>query len=297
MTVYSQINGNKVKSFFLIFLFIGFFSFVFYLLGRYYGNPTGFFVIGMIFSLVSGLGSYFYSDKIVLATTGAKPATKKEHFDFYTVAENVSIASGIPMPKLYVIDDPSPNAFATGRDPKHAVVCATTGILNRLDRAELEGVIAHEFSHVKNYDILVSSLVAVLAGTLVFVVDWVMRSFWWGGFGGDDNDNNNPLLFIFLIATLIITPVVATLIQLAISRKREYLADASGALITRNPGALADALLAISKDPRPMTHASGGTAHLFIINPFRKKSGRSFMVSLFSTHPPIDERVKILREM
>ncbi len=296
MTIYSQVSGNKLKSFFLILLFIGFFSFVFYLIGQTVGDSNTYLALGLGISVLSGIGSYFYSDKLVLATTGARPADKKKHFDFYTVAENVAIASGLPMPKLYVIDDPSPNAFATGRNPKHAVVAATSGILEKLDRAELEGVIAHEFSHIKNYDILVSSLVSVLVGTLVFVVDWVMRGFWWGGF--DDNDNKaNPLLFVVLIATLIITPIIATLIQLAISRKREYLADASGALITRNPDALADALIAISADPHPLRRASGANAHLFFANPFRKGARRSFLTNLFSTHPPTDERVKLLRDM
>ncbi len=296
MTIYSQISGNKVKSFFLILFFIGFFSFIFFLIGKAVGNPTVYFTLGLFISLFSGVGSYFYSDKLVLVITGAKPADKKKYFDFYTVTENLSIASGLPMPKLYVIDDPSPNAFATGRNPHHAVVCATTGLLERLNRAELEGVIAHELSHVKNYDILVSSLVSVLAGTLVFVVDWVMRSFWWGGID-DSDEQKNPLLFIFLILMLVITPIVATLIQLAISRKREYLADASGALITRNPDALADALIDISSDPRPLRTASGATAHLFITSPFKQKSVQSFFTNLFSTHPPIEDRVKLLREM
>ena len=296
MTIYNQISGNKLRSFLLVLLFIGFFSFVFYLIGRTVGDSTTYFLLGLGISLFSGIGSYFFSDRLVLATTGARPADKKRHFNFYTVAENVAIASGVPMPKLYVIEDPSPNAFATGRNPKHAVVAATTGLLEKLDRAELEGVIAHEFSHIKNYDILVSSLVSVLAGTLVFVVDWVMRGFWWGGM--DDNDNRvNPLLFVFLIVTLVITPVIATLIQLAISRKREYLADAYGALITRNPDALADALIAISSDPHPLKRASGANAHLFIESPFKKRSARSLFTSLFSTHPPTEDRVKLLRDM
>lgn len=296
MTIYSQITGNKFKSLLLILFFVGFFSLIFFLIGQTVGDANTYFTLGLIISILSGVGSYFYSDKIVLATTGAKPADKKRHFNFYTVAENVAIASGLPIPKLYVIDDPSPNAFATGRNPKHAVIAATTGLLQKLDRAELEGVIAHEFSHVKNYDILVSSLVSVLAGTLVFVVDWVTRGFWWGGFQDDDN-RSNPILFLFLILALIVTPIVATLVQLAISRKREYLADATGALMTRNPDALADALLEISADPHPLQRASGATAHLFIANPLKKKSARSFFVNLFSTHPPIEERVKLLRDM
>lgn len=230
-------------------------------------------------------------------TVDAHPADKKEYFDFYTVTENLAIAGGVPMPRIYVINDPAPNAFATGRDPKHAVVVATTGLLQRLDRAELEGVIAHELSHVKNYDILISSLVAVLVGTIALVADWVMRTLWWGG-SDEERDNRNPVWFVLLIVVLILTPIAATLIQLAVSRKRELLADASGALLTRYPEGLARALEKISADPHQMRSATTSTAHLFISNPF-KQNGKSnaWLVNLFSTHPPIEERVKILRSM
>jgi heat shock protein HtpX len=254
--------------------------------------------MGFGISLVSSIGSYFYSDKLVLLSTGAKPASKEEYFDFYTVAQNVAIASGLPMPKLYVMQDPSMNAFATGRDPKHAVVCATTTILQKLDRAELEGVIAHELGHVKNYDILFSSLVAVLVGTLVLVTDWITRTMFWFGIRERDNENrSNPLEIVFLIATLLITPLVATLIQLAISRRRELLADSTGALVTRNPQALVRALRKISSDPIPTAHASGANAHLFITNPFKKGQMQSKLAGLFSTHPPIEERIKLLEAM
>lgn len=231
---------------------------------------------------------------------GAIPADKKKFFNFYTVAENLSTANGLPMPKLYVINDPSPNAFATGRGPKHAVVCVTTGLLQLLDRTELEGVVAHELSHIKNFDILLASVVAVLVGTIALISDWIMRSFWWGGLRGrdDDNDNGrNPLGYIFLILALILGPIVATIIQLAISRKREYLADASGALLTRYPQGLIRALEKISSYPMPMRTATTSTAHLFISNPFKKNKKSSWFVNLFSTHPPIEERIKILREM
>jgi heat shock protein HtpX len=242
---------------------------------------------------------------MVLMMTGAKPADKKTYFDLYTVVENMAMADGLPMPKVYVINDPAPNAFATGRDPKHAVVCATTGILERLYRSELEAVMAHELSHVKNYDILVMGVVSVLVGTIAFVADWMMRSFMWGGFGGRDEDSrkgNQLTLFLFVIL-LIISPIVATLIQLAVSRRREYLADASGALLNRNPDALADALVKISSDPHVLRTATNATAHLFIANPFQKlkKDGQpgftNWIAGLFSTHPPIQERIRILREM
>lgn len=299
MTVYSQISQNKLKTFFIMFVFMAIFSFFFYLVGKYYGSPGPYLILGFTISLLSSLGSYFYSDKLVLLTTKAHPANKKEYFDFYTVAENLSIADGLPMPRLYVINDPAPNAFATGRDPKHAIVCATTGLLDMMNRTELEGVIAHELSHVKNFDILVSSIVAVLVGTLVLIADWIMRSFWWGGFRRNDEEreNRNPLFFLLFIIVLILTPIAATLIQLAVSRKREYLADASGVLLTRYPGGLASALEKIEGDRHVLQSATSSTAHLFIANPFKKKNVSSWFVNLFSTHPPIEERIKILRSM
>lgn len=298
MTVYSQISANRVKSFILIGIFITLFSSVFYAIGKLYGGGDSYLVLGLVISIASSFGSYFYSDKMILWTTRARPATKKEFFDFYTVAENVSIATGLPMPRLYVMDSESLNAFATGRDPKHAVVCATTGILKRLKRAELEGVIAHEMGHVKNYDILFSSIVSVLVGTLVLATDWIMRSMMWFGMRRDDEDNrSNPLQLVFLIVVLVISPLIATLIQLAISRRREFLADASGALITRNPDALANALIEISNSNIPLQNASGANAHLFITNPFKQGSVRTKLAGLFSTHPSIEDRVKALRDM
>jgi heat shock protein HtpX len=295
MSVYNQISNNKTKTYLIFFIFILVFTGFFYILGQVFDTPGPYFIGGLVFSLVSAVGSYFYSDKIVLASTGAHPVTKEEFFDFYTVTENLSIAAGVPMPKLYVINDPAPNAFATGRDPKHAVVAATTGLLQQLDRTELEGVIAHELSHIKNYDILLSTVVAVLVGTLSLVVEWVLRGWMWGG---KDNENRkiHPALLIVFVIALILTPIIATLIQLAISRRREFLADASGALVTRYPEGLARALEKIASYPAPMQHATSSTAHLFISNPF-KKGVSSWMASLFSTHPPAPERIRILRSM
>lgn len=295
MTVYSQISNNKLKTYFILLTFIVLISGFFYLIGQYFNSPGNYFVIGIIISFASTIGSYFYSDKIVLFTVGAKPAKKKDFFDLYTVTENLSIAAGIPMPKIYVIQDSAPNAFATGRDYKHAVVCATTGLLEKLNRAELEGVISHELSHIKNYDILVSTIVAVLVGTVVIVADWVMRSLWWGD--RDDRDNRNPIMMILFIVALILMPIAATLVQLAVSRKREFLADASGALLNRNPDALANALIKISDDKHMLRTATASTSHLFISNPLKKSKRASWITSLFSTHPPIEQRVKILREM
>jgi len=298
MTIYSQINHNRWRSVFIFILFIGLTSGFFFLIGNYFGSGKTYLVAGIIFSLLSTVGSYFYSDKLILFSLGAVPANKKDHFDFYTVAENLSIAAGLPTPKLYVINDDAPNAFATGRDPKHAVVCATTGLLNILDRIELEGVIAHELSHIKNYDILLSSVVAVLVGVVALVSDWILRNLWWSGLRRDDDNNNrNPLLTVFVIVVILITPLVATLIQLAISRQREFLADASGALLTRYPDGLANALDKIGAYQYSLRSASSATAHLFIANPFKKSKRPSWLTSLFNTHPPIEERIKILRSM
>jgi len=300
MSIYSQISGNKTRTWLIFILFVFLVTGFFYLVGLYNGSSSSYFVIGLLFSLFSTAGSYFFSDKLVLFSVGAQPADKKQFFDFYTVAENMSMAAGLPMPKLYVINDNAPNAFATGRDPKHAIVCVTTGLLERLDRSELEGVIAHEISHVKNYDILLASVVAVLVGTVALVADWMMRNLWWSGLRSRDNDrerDGNPLFFIFMIFVFIITPLVATLIQLAISRRREFLADADGALLNRHPEALARALEKISQDPHVLQSATTSTAHMFISNPFKKSKTKNWLLGLFSTHPPTEERIKILRSM
>lgn len=278
-----------------MFLFVLIFTGFFYIIGRYFQSSLSYLVLGLIISVASSITSYYYSDKIVLFTTGAKPAQKKDYFDFYTTTENLAMAAGLPMPKLYVLEDPSLNAFATGRDPNHAVVCATTGLLRNLDRSEIEAVISHELSHIKNYDILLSSLIAVLVGTLALVSDWVFRSFWWRD-RNDDDGGRSPVAFFMFIIVLLITPIVATLIQLSISRKRELLADASGSLITRNPAALISALKKISLYPGIKT-ASTSTAHLFIANPFLDKRLSNWLSNLFSTHPPIDERIRLLRSM
>lgn len=295
MNVYQQIAQNRIKTYLIfgvfLLLFTGFFSIV----GAAYDNPIGYASIGFVIAIVTSVWSYYNSDKVVLKTTKARPARKEEFFDLYTVTENLNIAAGIPMPKVYVIDDPSPNAFATGRNPKNAVVCATTGLLQMLERAELEGVIAHELSHIQNYDILVSTITAVLVGTIALAADWIMRSMWWGG-GGRDR-NKSPIMVIVLVVALILTPIVATIIQLAVSRSREYLADASGALLSRHPGGLADALEKINAYPRGVASASNSTAHLFFVNPFRKGQMANWMTSLFSTHPPAAKRIAILRQM
>lgn len=295
MNVYKEITSNKIRTFFIFLIFIFIFSGFFYLLGEVTKSRTEYFLFGLIFSTISVLISYFYSDKIILFSVNAKPANKKEHFDFYTVAENLSIASGLPMPKLYVINDLALNAFATGRSPNHSVICITTGLLQKLERSELEGVIAHELSHIKNYDVLLASVVSILVGTISLISDWLLRTFWWKR--EDDRRKTNPYLFFIYILALIITPLVATLIQLAISRRREYLADASAVLLTRYPEGLARALEKIANDNYILRNVTPATAHLFIVNPLEKNKFLRWLSNLFSTHPPIEERIKILRKM
>ena len=238
--------------------------------------------------------AYWHSDKIALRIAGAHPARKEQYFDLYTTVENLSIAAGLPMPRVYVINDPAPNAFATGRDPKHAVVAVTTGLIEILDKTEMEGVLAHELSHVGNRDMLVSTVAVVLVGFVSIVADIFLRMSLFGG--GNDRDRHPAIMIIGLVA-IILAPIAATLLQLAISRKREYLADASGALLTRYPEGLARALEKISMYSRPMQKQSTAIAHLYISNPFGKKGTGKKLSNLFSTHPPAEERIKRLRDM
>jgi heat shock protein HtpX len=277
--------------FFVVIIFLGWFI-------SYYYNSPGILYFAVFFSLAMNLASYWWSDKLVLALSGARPASREEFFNFYTVTENLAIAAGLPMPRLYVINDSAPNAFATGRDKKHAVVAVTTGLLQILDRSELEGVISHELSHIGNRDILVSTVVVVLVGFVTLLADFFTRSLWFGGGRREEGRGGQlgTLLMLLGIVLTVLSPIIATLIQLAISRKREFLADASGAILTRYPEALASALRKISQYSRPMAKANHATAHLFISNPFgRKEDGSvSFFTKIFSTHPPVEERVKAL---
>ena len=275
--------------------FILFFLAVSYVLGQALGYGMSWAGIMLIVSGLISFLSYYNSDKIVLAMSGAKPADKKTYRTLYTTVENLAIASGLPMPRVYVINDPSPNAFATGRDPKHAVVAATTGILEKLNKLELEGVIAHELSHIGNYDTRLMGVVSMLVGSIAILADVFMRSMWFSG-RDDDRRSSNQIFMILGIVFAILAPIVAMLIQLAISRRREYLADASGALLTRYPDALADALLKIASDPLPVKRATTGTAHFYVSDPFKGKK-TNFLVNLFSTHPPVQDRVKALRDM
>ncbi|HWY80224.1 MAG TPA: zinc metalloprotease HtpX [Candidatus Sulfotelmatobacter sp.] len=299
MNIYKAISANIWKSYFIIALFILFAGTIAYIFGSVTGYGPSIGVGIFIFAIIYSFISYFYSDKIVLMSSGAQEIKEKDNPKLFHIVENLAIGDGIPMPRVYIIDDPSPNAFATGRDPQHAAVAATTGILERLNKSELEGVLAHELSHVKNYDTRLMAITAVLVGFIALITDLFLRNLFWGGFRNDDDrDNRAQIIFLVIAIVLaIIAPIIASLIQLAVSRKRELLADASGALLTRYPEGLASALEKISSDPRPLRTASNATAHLFIVNPFKEKGFSSWVSNLFSTHPPTEQRIKILRSM
>lgn len=304
--IYEVQNANKLKSNLVLVGFIVFVTIVVYVMSQafavYLGyEPGGLGYTGMAL-IVSGLmsfGSYYYSDKIVLSISGAREAKRQEFFDFYTVTENLAIAAGLPKPKLYVIDDSAPNAFATGRDPEHAVVCATTGLLDKLNRTELEGVIAHELTHVKNYDIRLMSIVSVLVGTVALLGDWFLRMSYFGRSRDNDNKQAGAIFLALGFLFAILSPIIAQLIRLAISRRREFMADSGAVSITRQPSGLASALRKISADHEPLEVANKATAHLYIANPFKNdhKSALSMFANLFNTHPPISERLKALEEM
>ncbi len=280
-----------MSAFLIIILFLGWFLSV-------YNNNPAILYIAFGFSMVMNFVSYWYSDKIVLSIAGAKEASKEEFYELYTLVENLSITAGLPIPKVYVIPDEAPNAFATGRNEKHATLAFTVGILRILNKAELEGVIAHELAHVKNKDILLQSVVVVLVGFVTLLSDMFVHSTFFGG--SRDNDNKaGALMMVIGIALLILSPIIAMLIQLAISRKREFLADATGALMTRYPEGLASALQKISANARPLTKANHATAHLFISDPFKETDDQGhekvgFFHKLFLTHPPVEERVSAL---
>jgi len=248
----------------------------------------------VIFSIIMSFGSYWWSDKIVLAMSKAKEITHDQGREIYHIVENLCITAGLPMPKIYIIEDSAPNAFATGRDAKHGVICLTTGIIQKLEKAELEGVIAHELSHIGNRDILLSTVVVVLVGFVTLLTDWFRHWAFWGG-KSDDRDRGQLGIILMIVAIVlsILAPIAALLMQLAISRKREFLADADGALLTRHPEALARALEKISADQEPLEAANRATAHLYIANPFKGKK----VSKLFMTHPPMEDRVKALRGM
>src|SRR4030043_686699 len=300
MTAYTQVSSNRFKTWLIMFLFAIFLTFAIYTftlaLGFEGPSALGFSGIALIIAGLLNFFSYYNSDKIVMAISGARQIQKKDNLTLFRTVENLCIASGLPMPKIYIIEDTAPNAFATGRDPQHAAIAFTTGILGKLNKLELEGVTAHELSHVGNYDTRLMSIVAILVGTIALAAVFFLRiSF----YSRRDRDREGNAIFMLLgLGMAILAPIIATLIQLAISRKREFLADASGALLTRNPQSLAQALLKISQDKEPLEVANKATAHLYIVNPFKDthKMVGTF-ANLFNTHPPIKQRVKALEAM
>lgn len=260
----------------------------------WYFNDQFILYIAVIFSLVANVTSYWYSDKLALSMSGAQPVTREQMPDLWNIVENLSITAGLPMPRVFIINDPAPNAFATGRNKEHAAVAVTTGLMQILDRSELEGVIAHELSHVGNRDILVGTVAVVLAGVISIIADFFLRMSFMGS--NSDRGKGNPLVVVIAIVIAVLAPIAATMIRLAISRKREFLADASGALLTRYPEGLASALEKISSHAQPMQKASHATAHLFLSDPFKGGgNGAKFLTKLFMTHPPMEERIAVLR--
>lgn len=292
-TLYTQADSNIRKTWILLTLFLVFII----SLGWFFSYilDDSIFLIGaVIISIVQSFVSYWYSDKIVLLITGARPIEKNDNPELYRIVENLAITAGLPIPKIYIINDSQPNAFATGRDEKHAVVAVTRGLLEKLERAELEGVIAHELSHIGNRDMLLGTVVVTLVGVIALLSRFFLRISFFGGGRRRKSRGSGGLLIVLGIIGAILAPIVATLIQLAISRKREFLSDASGALLTRYPEGLARALEKISQDRTPLKRADSSTAHLYITNPFKEKNRLS---KWFSTHPPVEKRTRALRGM
>jgi heat shock protein HtpX len=292
-TIYTHKSSNIAKTWLLVGIVLVVILGLGIFFSYYYQNP-GILTIAIIFSVVMNIASFWFSDKIALSLAHAKPADENQYRELHNIVENLSITAGLPKPKVYIISDPAPNAFATGRNATHASVAVTEGLLQMLDRTELEGVIAHELAHIGNRDILLQSVVAVMVGFIAILADMFTRSLWFGGMRSrDDRGNGSNILMIVGIVFVILSPIIAMLIQLAISRKREYLADASGALLTRYPDGLANALRKISSYKAPMRHPSTATAHMYISNPFGSKG----LSTLFMTHPPVEKRIQALQEM
>lgn len=293
-TIYNQADKNARLTWIYISGFLIFVIAIGYVFAAALNN-SAILVVAVLFSVLMSFASYWWSDKIVLSMSGAREVTRENAREIYNIVENLCITAGLPVPKIYIINDPAPNAFATGRDAEHAVVCLTSGIIEKLDKTELEGVVAHELSHIGNRDILLSTVIVVLVGFVALMAGWFRNWNFWGGRRSNDREEGQLGLILMIAAILlsILAPIAAMLIQLAISRKREFLADADGALLTRYPEGLALALEKISDDPNQLRHANQATAHLFITNPFKGKK----VSNLFQTHPPIAERVKALRAM
>ncbi len=300
--MFQNIRKNKIESGIIIGIFIVVITLIVYYICNALNLGTLSVVIALIFSIASAWGSYYYSDKIVLSVNRARPATKEEDQKLVNILDSLMIVADLPCkPRLYVVDDPQPNAFATGRNPQNAVICVTTGLLEKLDYYELEGVIAHEVSHIKNYDIRLSCIVSVMVGFIVMLADMFSRALFWGGLDRDNDSDSraNGILMIIGLIFLIISPIFGSLMQLALSRKREFLADSTAAELTRNPDGLISALEKLDSDPNQLKTANSATANMYIVNPFRKdtKEGKKKTTSIWSTHPSTQDRIENLRNL
>ncbi len=302
MTHYQLVQSNIRRSWFIVIGFIAFIVVSITMMAMAFDFDFSLVTIALLGASIGSIFSYYYSDKIVLGISGAKEATREKYFDFYTVTENLCIGLRLPKPKLYVIEDTAINAFATGRDPEHAVICATTGLLSRLDRSEIEGVVAHELAHIRNYDIRLMTLATVMVGLISLIADWMLR---YGGlFRGKKKNNKNSsgqiqiIIFIIGIAFALLSPIIAQLIKLALSRNREYLADSSAVAYTKNPNGLVKALMKISQDKEPLEAANKATAHLYFSDPLKNvHPAIGMFASFFRTHPPIEQRIKNLQSI
>jgi len=295
--MYQEISANKRKTILIMGLFILLIATSGYVFGRATGETTTWFVLASLLAIGTSFFSYYYSDQVVLALTNAHPADRNTYFDFYTAVENLCIATGLPKPKIYVIDDEAPNAFATGRDPEHAVVVATTGLIKKLQKLEIEGVVAHELSHIKNYDIRLMTIIVILVGFVSILANWFFRFRLFGSSDREERGRASGVFILIGVLFAIFMPIVATLMQLAVSRQREYLADASGVLTTRYPEGLATALEKIAQDPTRMKVVNPATSHLFISSPLKETDKNLIFKGLFDTHPPVEDRIKRLRSM
>ncbi|MBU3942492.1 M48 family metallopeptidase [Patescibacteria group bacterium] len=295
-TLYTQADRNIKKTWLYLTGFLLFIIFIGWIISYFLGSYLILY-IAVAYSILVSFFGYWYSDRIVLGLTRAKMIEKSDNPELYRLVENLCITAGLPLPKIYILQENQPNAFATGRDPQHGVIAVTTGLLERLERVELEGVIAHELSHIGNRDALLQTFVVVLTGVIVIMTDFFFRIAFWGRRSNNKDNRVQAIMFLVAMVLAILAPLFANLMKMAISRKREFLADASGALLTRYPDGLAKALEKISQDSNPMRVANNSTAHLFISSPFRGKQGQSWLTKLFMTHPPIEERVRALRGM
>lgn len=298
--MFESVRKNKFESGIIVAIFIVVITLIVYYICHALNLGTMSIVIALIFSIASAWGSYYYSDKIVLSVNKARPATKEEDLKLVNILDALMVTSGLPVkPRLYVVEDAQPNAFATGRNPQNAVICVTTGLLEKLDYYELEGVIAHEMSHIKNYDIRLSCIVSVMVGFIVMISDMFSRSLFWGGIRDNDSDSDNrgnAILMVIGLVFLILSPIFGSLMQLALSRKREFLADSTAVEFTRNPEGLISALEKLENDPNELEYANSATANMYIVNPF-KKNGKKKTTSIWSTHPSTADRIEALRNL